>query len=499
MHYDVVANGVLWFLAPRPVRPDPPPALRSPLPRRVGRVRRRQRGVRRRGRCRARARARHRARAGLPARARPRAAPRPPARPPRRALHAHAVLRSRRHLRAARRRRRPTLCASLGIGTRRVPHTAVGRRVPPVRRCGRSGREASVVPPFAAPLGPDVAALEEVAASPEARRAAGALADTVGDRLVILRTDRIEPSKNIVRGFLAYDRLLEARPGLRGRVVFVAMVYPSRQGLAEYLAYANEVEQAVDARQRPLGDARLDADRARRPRRLRPLGRRPPALRRAGREPVARRTEPRRQGRARRATGATACCACRPRRAPTRSSRRPRSRCTPTTSSRPRARSTPRSRCRSTTAPYGPRTCATLATARTPSDWLHDLVGHAGRVARRARPVRRRGRRPTPRARAAPPPSRRRSAPRVAARRRRPRRRAPRTPAGRRCRRPTNAPTSKPVDELARDVALVDRDRRAELDGHAGAQQAEPVAACDVVGGRAGSRPRAPAPAASAA
>jgi trehalose 6-phosphate synthase len=62
---------------------------------------------------------------------------------------------------------------------------------------------------------------------------------------VILRTDRIEPTKNIVRGFLAFDRLLEARPGLRGRVVFVAMVYPSREGLPEYLAYGNEVSQAV--------------------------------------------------------------------------------------------------------------------------------------------------------------------------------------------------------------------------------------------------------------
>jgi trehalose 6-phosphate synthase len=39
--------------------------------------------------------------------------------------------------------------------------------------------------------------------------------------------------------------LLEARPGLRGRVVFLAMLYPTRQGRAEYLAYANEVEQCV--------------------------------------------------------------------------------------------------------------------------------------------------------------------------------------------------------------------------------------------------------------
>ena len=104
---------------------------------------------------------------------------------------------------------------------------------------------ARFTPPFHASLGPDVASLEEVAASSAARIAGSTLSDLVGERLVIARTDRIEPAKNIVRGFLAFDRLLEARPGLRGRVVFVAMVYPSRQGMAEYLAYANEVEQAV--------------------------------------------------------------------------------------------------------------------------------------------------------------------------------------------------------------------------------------------------------------
>ncbi|MGH8978771.1 MAG: trehalose-6-phosphate synthase, partial [Acidimicrobiia bacterium] len=106
--------------------------------------------------------------------------------------------------------------------------------------------ERTPMQPFKAALGPDVDALTEMAAERETRDAADALADVVGDRLVVLRTDRVDPSKNIVRGFLAYDRLLEARPGLRGRVVFVAMVYPSRQTLPEYLAYANEIEQVVD-------------------------------------------------------------------------------------------------------------------------------------------------------------------------------------------------------------------------------------------------------------
>jgi trehalose 6-phosphate synthase len=98
---------------------------------------------------------------------------------------------------------------------------------------------------FAASLGPDAAALEEVAVSPAAHAAAQHLDDEVGDRLVLLRSDRVEPSKNIVRGFLAYERLLEARPGLHGRVVFVAMLYMSRAGLPEYLAYENEVERVV--------------------------------------------------------------------------------------------------------------------------------------------------------------------------------------------------------------------------------------------------------------
>jgi trehalose 6-phosphate synthase len=107
------------------------------------------------------------------------------------------------------------------------------------------GRAATIATPFAASLGPDVADLETVARSAEARAAASRLADLVGERRVILRTERIEPSKNIVRGFLAFDRLLEARPGLRGRVVFVAMVYPSRQTLPEYMAYARAVEEVV--------------------------------------------------------------------------------------------------------------------------------------------------------------------------------------------------------------------------------------------------------------
>jgi trehalose 6-phosphate synthase len=98
---------------------------------------------------------------------------------------------------------------------------------------------------FAASLGVDLHALEEIASSAEGRAAAEHLESEVGDRALVMRTDRVEPSKNIVRGFLAYERLLEIRPGWRERVVFVAMLYMSRGGLPEYLAYGNEVEQVV--------------------------------------------------------------------------------------------------------------------------------------------------------------------------------------------------------------------------------------------------------------
>jgi trehalose 6-phosphate synthase len=108
------------------------------------------------------------------------------------------------------------------------------------------GRDARITAPFVASLGPDADALNEQAAAPETKAAADQLADAVGDRLVVARVDRIEPSKNITRGFLAFDRLLEARPGARGRTVFVAMVYGSRQSLDEYARYADEVQATVE-------------------------------------------------------------------------------------------------------------------------------------------------------------------------------------------------------------------------------------------------------------
>jgi trehalose 6-phosphate synthase len=98
---------------------------------------------------------------------------------------------------------------------------------------------------FVSALTPDPEALASRMAAPEFAEARARLDAMLGDRQLVLRVDRIEPSKNLLRGFWAFDELLAARPDLRGRVVMLAHAYLSRQSLAEYLAYANEVEHAA--------------------------------------------------------------------------------------------------------------------------------------------------------------------------------------------------------------------------------------------------------------
>jgi trehalose 6-phosphate synthase len=98
---------------------------------------------------------------------------------------------------------------------------------------------------FVAPLAPDAADIRAVAAGDRCATELDALDQELAGRQLITRVDRIELSKNIVRGFHAFDDLLERYPRWRGQVVFGAFVYPSREGLAEYLAYRQEVERVV--------------------------------------------------------------------------------------------------------------------------------------------------------------------------------------------------------------------------------------------------------------
>ncbi|MEU5522618.1 trehalose-6-phosphate synthase [Streptomyces sp. NPDC047860] len=74
-----------------------------------------------------------------------------------------------------------------------------------------------------------------------------ALREEIGEgRRTIVRVDRTELSKNIVRGLLAYRQLLDDHPEWRERVVHVAFAYPSRQELAVYRRYTAEVRRLAD-------------------------------------------------------------------------------------------------------------------------------------------------------------------------------------------------------------------------------------------------------------
>ncbi|WBB64036.1 trehalose-6-phosphate synthase [Streptomyces sp. WMMC500] len=92
-------------------------------------------------------------------------------------------------------------------------------------------------------LGADAEFLRERSRRPDVEERMAALREQIGgvDRKVLVRVDRTELSKNIVRGLLAYRRLLEARPEWRGRVVKLAFAYPSRQDLPVYRDYTAEV------------------------------------------------------------------------------------------------------------------------------------------------------------------------------------------------------------------------------------------------------------------
>lgn len=68
--------------------------------------------------------------------------------------------------------------------------------------------------------------------------------ELVADRpeLLVVRVDRTDPSKNIVRGFRAFGLMLERHPELRGRVRMLALLDPSRQDIPEYADYVAAVE-----------------------------------------------------------------------------------------------------------------------------------------------------------------------------------------------------------------------------------------------------------------
>jgi trehalose 6-phosphate synthase len=63
---------------------------------------------------------------------------------------------------------------------------------------------------------------------------------------LLLRVDRMDLSKNVVRGFQAYGRMLERHPEMVGEVTFLAQLQPSRGDVPEYARYAEVVQKMVE-------------------------------------------------------------------------------------------------------------------------------------------------------------------------------------------------------------------------------------------------------------
>jgi len=94
------------------------------------------------------------------------------------------------------------------------------------------------------PISIDAEAVRRTAYSQEARAYERYLPNHWNE-FTILRVDRAEPSKNIVRGFHAYDRFLEAHPEFQNRVNFIAVTQPSRMDVEEYRDYLDDMSATV--------------------------------------------------------------------------------------------------------------------------------------------------------------------------------------------------------------------------------------------------------------
>jgi trehalose 6-phosphate synthase len=91
------------------------------------------------------------------------------------------------------------------------------------------------------PISIDVNGIRQFAETEDVNSYREQLLYSHGNWQIILRIDRIEPSKNIVRGFQAFDEMLELHPEHRGKVKFLALLVPTRLGVDEYKSYLDEV------------------------------------------------------------------------------------------------------------------------------------------------------------------------------------------------------------------------------------------------------------------
>ena len=103
------------------------------------------------------------------------------------------------------------------------------------------------------PISIDVPAVRKLAYSEAAEPHLRWLERLLEGRKLILRIDRLELSKNVVRGFWAYEKMLRDHPSLQGKVVHLALLYPSRRALPSYRQYEATVFEEHDRINEELG------------------------------------------------------------------------------------------------------------------------------------------------------------------------------------------------------------------------------------------------------
>jgi trehalose 6-phosphate synthase len=94
------------------------------------------------------------------------------------------------------------------------------------------------------PLPIDASAVQAVAARRRVREFEEELLLRRREHL-ILRVDRADLSKNVLRGFGAFDVFLEQHPEFREKVTFIAQLMPSRTDVPEYAEYLERIEAVV--------------------------------------------------------------------------------------------------------------------------------------------------------------------------------------------------------------------------------------------------------------
>ncbi|MBI4260380.1 MAG: trehalose-6-phosphate synthase [Actinobacteria bacterium] len=104
------------------------------------------------------------------------------------------------------------------------------------------------------PIAIDADALLARASRPDVRAIRRELQRERGDGRLVVRVDRMELSKNVLRGFLAFEAYVRRSVRRRGRVRFLALLNPSRREIPEYRAYTRECIRVADRINEEMGE-----------------------------------------------------------------------------------------------------------------------------------------------------------------------------------------------------------------------------------------------------